>query len=149
MDKTGTMTGAEPKLFRSFRSATTRKPNSSLALQRLRRGPRIRWRARFALCRTAGIAPAPAADVQVLRGKGVTGIFDGEPFWLGSHRYVVERGQDTPEIARQAEALEADGKTVIVVGNARHVCGSSPSPTRSVRRRGKSCGNCTRPVSPT
>ncbi len=26
-------------------------------------------------------------------------------------------------IARQAEALEADGKTVIVIGNSRHVCG--------------------------
>jgi Zn2+/Cd2+-exporting ATPase len=53
----------------------------------------------------------------------LTGIFDGEPFWLGSHRYVVECGQDTPEVARQAEALEVDGKTVIVVGNSRHVCG--------------------------
>ena len=59
----------------------------------------------------------------MLKGKGLTGIFDGEPFWLGSHRYVVERGQDAPEIARQAEALEADGKTVIVIGNPRHVCG--------------------------
>jgi len=44
-------------------------------------------------------------------------------FWLGSHRYVVERGQDAPELARQAQALEADGKTVIVIGNRRHVCG--------------------------
>jgi Cd2+/Zn2+-exporting ATPase len=64
-----------------------------------------------------------AADVQVLRGKGLTGIFDGEQFWLGSHRYVVERGQDTAETARQATALERDGKTVIAVGNPRHVCG--------------------------
>ena len=70
-----------------------------------------------------GIAPAPASDVQVLRGKGLTGTFNGEAFWLGSHRYVVERGQDTPDIAEQAEALEADGKTVIAIGNARHVCG--------------------------
>jgi Cd2+/Zn2+-exporting ATPase len=67
--------------------------------------------------------PAPAADVQVLRGKGLTGVFDGESFWLGSHRYVIERGQDQPKISQQAEALEADGKTVIVIGNPRHVCG--------------------------
>jgi Cd2+/Zn2+-exporting ATPase len=58
-----------------------------------------------------------------LKGKGLTGAFDGEPFWLGSLRYVVERGQDLPEIARDAERLEADGKTVLIVGNARHVCG--------------------------
>jgi Cd2+/Zn2+-exporting ATPase len=58
-----------------------------------------------------------------LKGKGLMGVFDGEAFWLGSHRYVVERGQDSPEVAAQAAALEADGKTVIVVGNNRHVCG--------------------------
>ena len=72
---------------------------------------------------TKGIALAPALDVQVLKGKGLIGTFDGKPLWLGSHRYVIERGQDTPEVARQAETLEADGKTVLVVGNARHVCG--------------------------
>ncbi len=72
---------------------------------------------------TMGIAPAPSRDVQVLKGKGLVGTFDEEPFWLGSHRYVIERGQDTPEVARQAALLEADGKTVLVVGNARHVCG--------------------------
>jgi Cd2+/Zn2+-exporting ATPase len=69
------------------------------------------------------IAPEPATEVQLLRGKGLTGIFDSEEFWLGSHRYVMERNQDTPEVSRMAEALEADGKTVIVVGNPRHVCG--------------------------
>ncbi len=53
----------------------------------------------------------------------MTGTFDGEAFWLGSHRYVVERGQDVPKIARQATALEAQGQTVIAVGNSRHVCG--------------------------
>ena len=61
--------------------------------------------------------------MQLLGGKGLTGVFDGEPFWLGSHRYAVERGQDTPELARRTAALEADGKTVVVVGNMRHVCG--------------------------
>jgi Cd2+/Zn2+-exporting ATPase len=70
-----------------------------------------------------GVTPAPAPDVQVLQGKGLTGTFDGETFWLGSHRYLLERGQETPEISRVAESLEADGKTVIVIGNARHVCG--------------------------
>jgi len=57
------------------------------------------------------------------QSKGLAGTFNGVPFWLGSHRYVVERGQSTPEIKRQADALEQDGKTVIVVGNTRHVCG--------------------------
>ncbi len=70
-----------------------------------------------------GVTPEPATEVQLLRGKGLTGIFDGEEFWLGLHRYVAERNQDTAEVTRIAEALEADGKTVIVIGNPRHVCG--------------------------
>src|SRR3546814_2924752 len=40
-----------------------------------------------------------------------------------SHRYVIERGQDSPEASRQAEALEQEGKTVVAIGNDRHLCG--------------------------
>ena len=70
-----------------------------------------------------GVEVAPAEDVQVLQGKGVIGRFEGEAFWLGSHRYLLERGQETPDVAARAEALERDGRTVIVIGNERHVCG--------------------------
>jgi Cd2+/Zn2+-exporting ATPase len=124
MDKTGTITSGEPEVVQVIPLGNHTEAeliSRAAALEAHSTHPLARAIRRYAERR--GIAPAPAADVQVLRGKGMTGIFDGEPFWLGSHRYVVERGQDAPEIARQAEALEADGKTVIVVGNPRHVCG--------------------------
>jgi Cd2+/Zn2+-exporting ATPase len=70
-----------------------------------------------------GIEIAPAEGVQVFQGKGVVGRFRGETFWLGSHRFLVERGQETSEVAHQAAALEQAGQTVVVVGNERHVCG--------------------------
>ena len=47
----------------------------------------------------------------------------GETFWLGSHRYLVERGQETGEVVERAAALEREGHTVVVIGNERHVCG--------------------------
>ena len=124
MDKTGTMTRAEPEVAEVIALANHTKAElmaRAAALEARATHPLARAILRYA--EQQGIALAPAADVQVLRGKGLTGIFDSEPFWLGSHRYVVERGQDTPEVARQAEALEAEGKTVVVVGNRRHVCG--------------------------
>ena len=124
MDKTGTITSGEPEVVRviPFGNHTEAELISrAAALEARSTHPLARAIHRYA--ERHSISLAPAADVQVLRGKGLTGIFDGEPFWLGSHRYVVERGQDAPEIARQAEALEADGKTVIIVGNLRHVCG--------------------------
>ena len=65
----------------------------------------------------------PAEGVQVLQGKGVVGRSRGETFWLGSHRYLVERGQETSEVVDRAAALEQAGHTVVVIGNERQVCG--------------------------
>jgi Cd2+/Zn2+-exporting ATPase len=124
MDKTGTITSGEPEVVQVIPLGSHTEAeliSRAAALEAHSTHPLARAIRRYA--ERKGIAAAPAADVQVLRGKGLTGIFDGEPFWLGSHRYVVERGQDAPEAARQAEALEADGKTVIVIGNRRHICG--------------------------
>jgi Cd2+/Zn2+-exporting ATPase len=124
MDKTGTITSGEPKVVQVIPLGSHTEAeliSRAAALEAHSTHPLARAIRRYAVRR--GIAPAPAVDVQVLRGKGLTGIFDGELFWLGSHRYVVERGQDAPEVARQAEALEVDGKTVIAIGNPRHVCG--------------------------
>jgi len=124
LDKTGTMTEGEPKVAKVIPLGAHSEADllaRAAALESRSTHPLARAISRQA--EQQGIAPAPATDVQVLRGKGLTGTFDGELFWLGSHRYVVERGQETPEITQQAEALEADGKTVIVIGNRRHVCG--------------------------
>lgn len=70
-----------------------------------------------------GIAVRPADDVEMRQGKGVTGVFDGKRFWLGSHRYLEERGQESPEQHQYAERFERQGRTVMFIGNARHVCG--------------------------
>jgi Cd2+/Zn2+-exporting ATPase len=124
MDKTGTITRGEPDVVDVIPLGSHTHAEllaRAAALEARSAHPLARAIIRYA--EDKGIPPEPANDVQVLQGKGLTGTFDGEAFWLGSHRYVVERGQDGPEIARQAEALEADGKTVILVGNARHVCG--------------------------
>jgi Cd2+/Zn2+-exporting ATPase len=124
MDKTGTITRGEPEVVRVVsldKHTEAELLARAAALEARSTHPLARAVLRYAGAK--GVPPEPANDVQVLKGKGLTGTFDGEPFWLGSHRYVIERGQDRPEIAREAEALESDGKTVIVVGNARHVCG--------------------------
>ena len=124
MDKTGTVTRAEPEVIKVVPLGDHTEAElvaRAAALEARSTHPLARAILRYA--EQHKIAAAPAADVQVLRGKGLTGLFNGESFWLGSHRYVMERGQDTVETAQQAEALEADGNTVIVVGNPQHVCG--------------------------
>ena len=70
-----------------------------------------------------GAVFSPAEDYQIIQGKGATAIFDGRSFWLGSHRYLEERGQETPEMHEKLEEMSARGHTVVVVGNEQHVCG--------------------------
>ena len=70
-----------------------------------------------------GIRPARAEEVRILPGKGVIGKFDGRDFWLGSHRYLEERAQETAELHDLAEAFQRQGRTVMAIGNDTHVCG--------------------------
>lgn len=70
-----------------------------------------------------GIEPTPADDVVVLPGKGATGSIGGRNFWVGSHRYLEERGQETAAVHEAIEQLSGAGNSVVVVGNDEHVCG--------------------------
>ena len=124
LDKTGTITRGEPQVTRVV------PMNGHTEVELIARASALEARSTHPLARAIldhakglSVTPEAAADVQVLQGRGLSGRFNGDTYWLGSHRYVVERGQDSAEISAQAEALEADGKTVVVVGNDRHVCG--------------------------
>lgn len=70
-----------------------------------------------------GIKASPADDFQVIQGKGAEGHFNGRLFWLGSHRYLEERGQETQQIHDRLEEMSRTGRSVVVVGNEEHVCG--------------------------
>ena len=65
----------------------------------------------------------PVEDYQIIPGKGATARFDGKTYWLGSHRYLEERGQETEEVHAKLEAMSQGGVTVVIVGNEHHVCG--------------------------
>ena len=70
-----------------------------------------------------GIPVIAVSDFQVIPGKGARGIIDGREYWVGSHRYLEERGQETPEVHAALESWSAAGQSVVVVGSDRHVCG--------------------------
>ncbi len=66
----------------------------------------------------------PEADeFEIMPGKGAIGRFNDKPYWLGSHRYLEERNQETPDVHEQLESMQRAGRTVVVVGNDVHVCG--------------------------
>ncbi|MGH9629223.1 MAG: heavy metal translocating P-type ATPase, partial [Bryobacteraceae bacterium] len=70
-----------------------------------------------------GIVVRPAEDFRILPGKGATASLGGRQHWLGSHRLLEERGQETTLVHDELEALGRTGHTVVVIGNDAHVCG--------------------------
>ncbi len=124
MDKTGTLTRGKPVVVDMV------PLNGHTEDELLERAAALEARSGHPLARAIvthaakrGISAAPAEDVQALQGKGLSGLFKGKTYWLGSHRYLLERNQETPEMSARAEALERDGRTVVVIGNDTHVCG--------------------------
>lgn len=65
----------------------------------------------------------PASDFQILQGKGATALFNGQRYWLGSHRYLEERKQETAGVHERLEQMSSAGRSVVVIGNEEHVCG--------------------------
>lgn len=123
-DKTGTVTRGEPAVVYVI------PLNNHSEWELLERAAALEARSAHPLARAVSeyaagnaISVEPADDVQNLPGQGVIGTFQGESFWLGSHRYLVARGQDSQEVTERATALEREGKTVVAIGNDRHVCG--------------------------
>ena len=80
-------------------------------------------RAVLAYAQAHDITATPAEAVVLIPGKGATGRIDGREFWVGSHRYLEERGQEAPEVHAMIEQQSGFGRSVVVVGNAQHVCG--------------------------
>ena len=123
-DKTGTLTRGQPAVVGVV------PLNGHTEQELLVRAAALEARSNHPLARAIvdyaaeiGVTPEPAEDVSALPGKGVTGRFQDEEFWLGSHRYLVERGQETPAIGDRALALQRDGRSVVAIGNDTHVCG--------------------------
>lgn len=123
-DKTGTLTRGEPQVIKLI------PLNGHTDEELIERAAALESRSTHPLAQSIlnyaeqrKIAVLPAEGVKVLAGKGVIGRFKGEEFWLGSHRYLVEREQETPEVREQALLLEQAGNTVIVIGNRSHLCG--------------------------
>jgi|CXWL01.1.fsa_nt_gi Cd2+/Zn2+-exporting ATPase len=124
MDKTGTLTGGRPEVVEVvplaehderelFERVAALEATSEHSIGR-------------AICEHAaalGVRASPAESFEILPGRGAQGVIGGRRFWLGSHRFLEERGQETPEIHARIEAMSATGRTIVVVGNSDHVCG--------------------------
>ncbi|NLF85542.1 MAG: heavy metal translocating P-type ATPase [Lentisphaerae bacterium] len=124
LDKTGTLTRGQPDVQRivPFHGHTAEDVMArAAALESSSEHPLARAIIRQA--RAAGLRPPAASGFRSMPGKGAEALLDGRMFWIGSHRFMHEKGQETPEVHAQALELEDAGHTVVALGNDTHVCG--------------------------
>ncbi len=124
LDKTGTLTEGRPSVLRVVPLSGHSEADllqRVASLEALSDHPLAR--AVVAYAAEQGISAQPVEAFKEIKGKGLTGRLNGSSYWVGSHRYLEEMGQETAEIHRQLEEIAREGRTVVVVGNERHVCG--------------------------
>lgn len=68
-----------------------------------------------AVTQHAGTSSIEIGNFAALQGRGVEGQIDGVRYRLGNHRLAEESGACSPELERQLDALELQGKTAIVL----------------------------------
>jgi Cd2+/Zn2+-exporting ATPase len=124
LDKTGTLTRGEPEV----QEVVPLDGHTDVELLQRVAGMESRSdhplaRAIVAYAQARGIEPLPVEDFQIFQGKGATARIGETRYWVGSHRYLEERGQETPEIHARLEAMASAARSVVVIGNDRHVCG--------------------------
>ncbi len=73
--------------------------------------------------RDRGIEFPRCTEFRNYPGKGSIAKFKNKKFWIGSHRFMEEMGQETPEVHEVANSLAEQGYTVVTIGNEEHVCG--------------------------
>ena len=123
-DKTGTLTTGRPVVTDVVaHDGHTEDELLSTAAALESHSPHPLALAIVAQARARGLRPPPVHDFQLLPGKGGIGRVHGRRYWVGSRRYLEERGEVVSTVRATLDTLSGRGRTVVVVGTDDHVCG--------------------------
>ncbi len=122
LDKTGTITHGKPQ-------QTDFEPQASIDAKRCRRlaaslAARSDHPVSQAIARAAGDdvgTPEPVDEFEALAGRGVRGVIDGKPYWLGNHRLIHELGRCSSALEVRLDQLEHQGRTVVALVDEKRV----------------------------
>lgn len=124
MDKTGTLTEGRPQVVEIVPldgRSETELLRLAAALEARSQHPIAH--AVLAKAIELKIAAEPAESVQAIMGRGVTGRVAGRQVWLGSRRYIEERGVSSDMVLERADALSNAGRTIVAIGEGEDVWG--------------------------
>nr|WP_268959153.1 heavy metal translocating P-type ATPase [Paraburkholderia elongata] len=124
LDKTGTITHGKPVQTEfEMRADVDVVRSRTLAASLAGRSDHPVSMAIAAAAKSEGIASASLTvdAFEALPGRGVRGEIDGLPYWLGNHRLVEELGRCSASLEARLDALEGQGKTVVMLLDAERV----------------------------
>lgn len=124
MDKTGTLTEGKPQvdiLVPLSGHSEDELLSIATAIEKRSEHPLAQAIVRYGASRN--INPPAVEGYSAIKGKGATATLKGRSVWVGSHRYLEERGKETPEMHVKLEELSSGGRSVVVIGEDDHVCG--------------------------
>jgi Cu+-exporting ATPase len=115
-DKTGTLTEGRPKLVEVWAVDDLHEAGLLSLAAALERGSEHPLaEAIVGGAEERGLALGEATDFASITGKGVTGTVDGRGVVLGNAGLLTDRGVEVEMLAERAEAMRADGQTVMFV----------------------------------
>jgi Cd2+/Zn2+-exporting ATPase len=124
MDKTGTLTEGRPRVTDVFpESGVSKREFLEIAATMESQSDHPLARAIMDFCNELGVRPRAISEFKIIQGKGAEGAIDGHQYWLGSHRYLEERAEETPEVHNRLEQLAGSGQSVVVIGDEQRVIG--------------------------
>jgi len=122
LDKTGTITHGKPVQTEfEIRADVDVVHCRTLAASLAGRSDHPVSMAIAAAAKSESIASVTVDAFEALAGRGVRGEIDGLPYWLGNHRLVEELGRCSASLEARLDALEGQGKTVVMLVDAERV----------------------------
>jgi len=117
MDKTGTLTGGEPRLTDVITtSAFSQVEAIKLAASVEHASEHPLGEAIVKAASEEKLKLSPVSDFKAIPGRGVEALLDGKKVTLGNLRLVEEKGFALNGLKQKAESLRAEGKTVMFLG---------------------------------
>ncbi|WP_243736846.1 heavy metal translocating P-type ATPase [Cupriavidus sp. L7L] len=115
LDKTGTITHGKPVQTDHALLADAPPQVRAIAASLAARSDHPVSRAVAAAAAGEGIATLPVDDFEALAGSGTRGTVQGVEYRLGNHRLVHDLGACSPALEARLEAIEREGKTVVLL----------------------------------
>jgi Cd2+/Zn2+-exporting ATPase len=121
LDKTGTLTEGKPRVT-DVLSLVQEDGNAVLGLAAAVevRSEHHLGKAVVEAARESALPVVPAEEIETFPGRGIRGVVQGRRVWVGNHGLMRETGVGFDGmVLSRIQALESQGKTVVVVGAER------------------------------